>query len=239
MPSRKGSFVNRNNTFSDVLHTAAVDEKNVDGHVDLAADTRKAGTVTQAFNGQIADGSLRGGGAAALERDGRDGCAGRRYGLGRISIVAAAVAITAAVVRHHGVAGDRYLLVVQLFLLQAAVVYALDLHAYLFLQAVKCVAGNHAGARTGVSVLVRIKGHLHASFFLSATGRLPPAAVHFQGMTIEGERAGKIKSVGQNLFHHIAHIFKLGNYAVIRQDEMQKANGHKIAVIFLVLQQLF
>ena len=55
----------------------------------------------------------------------------------------------------------------KLFLLQAAVVYALDLHAYLFLQSVQRAAiGDGAGAATGIGVFVRVKRHWHASFFV-------------------------------------------------------------------------
>ena len=162
MPSRKGRFIHRNDALADVLYAATIHKQDVDGHVDLAAHAGEAGTVAQAFHGEVADGAFRGRGAAAFERDGRHGRTGGRDGLG--VVVAAAVA---AVVGHHGVAGDGYFLVIQLLLLQAAVVYALDLHAYLFLQSVQRAAiGDGAGAATGVGVFVRVKGHWHASFFV-------------------------------------------------------------------------
>ena len=164
MPSRKGRFIHRNDALADVLYAATIHKQDVDGHVDLAAHAGEAGTVAQAFHGEVTDGTFRSGGAAAFERDGRHGRAGGGHGFG--VVVAAAVA-AAAVVGHHGVAGDGYFLVIQLLLLQAAVVYALDLHAYLFLQSVQRAAiGDGAGAAAGVGVFVRVKRHWHASFFV-------------------------------------------------------------------------
>lgn len=160
----KGRFIHRNNALADVLYAATIHKQDVDRHVDLAAHAGKAGTVAQAFHGQIADGTFCGGGAAAFERDGRHGRAGGGHGFS--GVIAAAVA-AAAVVGHHGVAGDGHFLVIQLFLLQAAVVYALDLYAYLFLQSVQRAAiGDGAGAATGVGVFVRVKRHWHASFIV-------------------------------------------------------------------------
>lgn len=162
MPSRKGRFIHRNDALADVLYAATIHKQDVDGHVDLAAHAGEAGTVAQAFHGKVTDGAFRSGGAAAFERDGRHGRAGGGHGFG--GVITAAVA---AVVSHHGVAGNGHFLVIQLLLLQAAVVYALDLHAYLFLQSVQRAAiGDGAGAAAGVGVFVRVKRHWHASFFV-------------------------------------------------------------------------
>ena len=76
---------------------------------------------------------------------------------GSASAAAAAAAASAAGIGHHGVAGDGHVLVIQLFLLQAAVVDPLDLYADLFLQAVQRISRDGAGAGTGIGVLVGIE----------------------------------------------------------------------------------
>lgn len=150
----KGRFIHRNDALADVLYAATIHKQDVDGHVDLAAHAGEAGTVAQAFHGKVTDGAFRSGGAAAFERDGRHGRAGGGHGFG--GVITAAVA---AVVSHHGVAGDGHFLVIQLLLLQAAVIHALDLHADFFLQAIQCVARNGARAAGRVCVFVGVKAH--------------------------------------------------------------------------------
>ena len=126
----------------------------VDRHVDLAAYPGEAGTVAQALHRQVADGTFRGSRAAAFEGDGRHGCGRGGHGFRFVVVIAAA---SAAGVGYLRVAGDGDFLVIQLLLLQAAVVDPLDLYADLFLQAVQRIARDGAGAGTGIGVLVRIE----------------------------------------------------------------------------------
>ncbi len=76
------------------------------------------------------------------------------------------VAAAATIVHHLGTAGNGHNLVIQLFLLQAAIVDPFDLHAYLLYQALGCVAHDGAGAATWVSVLVRIEAHVISSLYI-------------------------------------------------------------------------
>ena len=76
---------------------------------------------------------------------------------GSASAAAAAAAASAAGVGYLRIAGDGDFLVIQLLLLQAAVVDPLDLYADLFLQAVQRIARDGAGAGTGIGVLVGIE----------------------------------------------------------------------------------
>lgn len=147
-------LIDRDHTLADVLHAAAVHEQNVNGHVDLAADPGEAGTVAQTFYRQVADGTFRGSRAAAFEGDGRHGCGRGGHGFRIVVVIAAA---SAAGVGYLRIASDGDFLVVQLFLLQAAIVDPLDLYADLFLQAVQRIARDGAGAGTGIGVLVRIE----------------------------------------------------------------------------------
>ena len=161
-------LIDRDHTLADVLHAAAVHEQNVNGHVNLAADPGEAGTVAQTFYRQVADGTFRGSRAAAFEGDGRHGCGRGGHGFRIVVVIAAA---SAAGVGYLRIAGDGDFLVIQLLLLQAAVVDPLDLYADLFLQAVQRIARDGAGAGTGIGVLVRIERHEHASFNVWPQGK--------------------------------------------------------------------
>lgn len=155
---KKNVLVYRDDALANVLLAAAVYKEDVDGHINLAAHAGKARAIAQAFHCQVMNGALRGGGAAAFKRDGRDGRGGGRNRFGAVTAATAATAASSiAGVGYHGVAGNGYFLVVQLLLLKAAVVHALNLHAHFFLQAIQSIAGDSAGTGAGVGVFVREK----------------------------------------------------------------------------------
>ncbi len=162
---QKHILIYGDDALADILLTATVYKQDIDGYINLAAYTCEARTITQAFHGQITDRTFRGCGAAGFKRDRRHRCRCRRYSLSNIGAAAAAIAAATTVIAagtcYHCIAGNGHFLIIQLFLLQAAVVHAFHLNANLFLQSIQSTAGDGAGTGAGVAVLIAEEIYLY------------------------------------------------------------------------------
>ena len=152
-----------------------IDEEHVDGNADLTAYPGELGPVAQAVDGEIADGSAGGGGAAALEGPRAAGLrmAGAVFrvfdGFVISKGIAAAPAGTAAAaavalagagagdcraagrIRQYGHdAGDGDDLIVELLLLETGIVNVFDLNAHPLGQSLTGISGDAAGRQFGL-----------------------------------------------------------------------------------------
>ena len=155
--SQQHIAIDGDDALADVFDAAAVRKENINGDLDAAAHTGKAGAVTQPLHAQVCDIHIHGAGTAGFKGDGGYGCGCRGHGFRFIA--AAGRRIAAAGVYHLGIAGDGHIHTGQLLLLQAAVVDALHLNADFFVQAIQCIAVHVAGAAGRIGILVGIERH--------------------------------------------------------------------------------
>lgn len=146
---KQNILVNGYNAAADVFPACRVGKQDVDRHINLAPHAGEARPVAQALYGQIANGALRCGRAAAFKCNGHIGLR-----VGRLCGLIVGYAATAS--GHQTIADQGYPLLIELLLLQATVIHALNLNTDLFVQAVEHVVPAYA-ARTagGIGIFVR------------------------------------------------------------------------------------